>query len=391
MALPLKCSEKGIPFSTYENIATVLSHDPLFTGRFWYDEFLDKIRTGAPPREWVDPDDIAVAVELQARYDFRTLGKAQIRDTINYRTRQAPRHVVREWLESLTWDGEPRLAHAFEDHWNVTCEPGQPCDYVRTVSANFFIGMVTRIFQPGCQLDHMVVFESKQGLGKTSALRILGGEWYTVAHEKITRKDFFQDLQGKWLVEISELSAFRNADVERIKSVISTSSDTFRGSYDHRSSTHPRQCVFAGTTNADTWGNDETGLRRFWPVTCGEIHLKALAAARTQLFAEAVAAYREGVTWWEVPAVAEEIQADRQLDDPWEPCVREWLISHALNGAGPLALVDLYKGALNGNPKELTVPDAHRLGRILKQMGWLKRTVRVPNMRSRKGWFSPKP
>lgn len=370
----LICNEKG-PLPTLANAVRVLQHDPTLGPEcLWYDEFLDRILlNNSPTREWRDDDDTKLTVYMQESASVLRMPKHMVKDAVEFVTRQRVRHIVKDWLASLAWDGIPRIDEAFCDHWNAEPTIFQPHDYIRAISHNFFIGLVARVYRPGCQLDEMVVFESsRQGVGKTSALRILGGAWYAVAHERVTEKDFFQDIQGKWIIEISELSSFSAASVERIKTVISTPSDRFRGSYDRRSSDHGRQCIFAGTTNTDDWGLDATGLRRFWPVTVGEVNLVTLAAARDQLFAEALVKWTAGEHWWEVPHSAAVVQSERQHHDEWTDIVLPWAHLQLAGGDDCVAVKDILVNALKFTLDKLDKGAQMRVGRILKLASWTR-------------------
>jgi hypothetical protein len=48
-----------------------------------------------------------------------------------------------------------------------------------------------------------------------------------------------------------------------------------------------RTCIFIGTTNARTYLSDNSGNRRFLPVECGQVDLKAFRADHHQIIAEA--------------------------------------------------------------------------------------------------------
>lgn len=391
--LPFLENLKKQPLSNLANVKVALDYDPQLKGLVHYDEFLDRLMTGTPAREWNDGDDTQLAIYLQSRRGLLAIRSSQVREVVNHHARLTPRHVVREWFLSLQWDGVPRIAEAFQLHWRALPSLSQPPDYLRAISRNLFIGMVARIMAPGCQLDEMVVFESKQGLYKSSALQVLGGAWVAVAHERVTEKDFFQDIQGKMLVEISEMSSFSKATQERIKSVISTRSDRFRGSYDHRSTDHPRQCVFAGTTNADDWGFDETGMRRYWPVAVGRVDVDALGLLRDQLFAEAVVLWQVGAHWWEVPDSAIDVQDERQNYDEWTERVLQWAELQISTGAESIAVGDLLMGALKFTVDKLDKPAQMRVARILKVHKWERRTVRTitasGQSRVVKAWFAP--
>lgn len=378
----LAASEKGKPLSTHANIGIALDHSPEMLRGAYYDEFLDKVIVDG--RQWRDDDDTGLCMWLQERIGLSGITPGMVHAVVSRRLLATPRHCVREWLASLVWDGEERIAHALEDGWGAEPSVTQPSDYLRAISANFFIGLVARILRPGCQLDTMLVFEGDQGVKKSSALRVLGGEWYMAATESVTSKDFQQSLRGAWLAEIPELDSFSRGDRDRVKSIITIPIDRYRPSYGRHVREYPRQCVFAGTTNKDDWGNDDTGLRRFWPVRCREIDLVLIAAARDQWFAEAVAKFTAGATWWETPRLSTlAAQRDRQSEDVWTSLV----VAHLI-GKSEVHLPDVLRDACKVREADMNHTHKLRVGSILRLAGWTKSNRRRDGKQV-KTWVAP--
>lgn len=246
------------------------------------------------------------------------------------------------------------------------------------------ISAVARVMQPGCQADHCLILQGVQGLMKSTALRTLAGdEWFNDDIEELGSKDSAMQIHGKWIIELGELDAIvsQRSEMSKVKAFITRRIDHFRPPYGRRTADYPRQCVFAGSINADTYLRDETGARRFWPVACTHVDLSALTAARDQLWAEARARHDAGAVWWldvpELVTAAEEEQDLRYERDPWESLVWEYVEGARkawLERGGPLEAFsirsdEILQKAVRKESGTWNRTDQRRVGAILRVRG----------------------
>lgn len=115
-------------------------------------------------------------------YQFALPGATRQRRNriVDSTARRSPHHPVRNYLESLpAWDCKPRIATWLIDYCGVESSDADPNQYAMAVGEKFLISAVARILDPGCKVDHILVLEGEQGIGKSTAARILGGEWFT--------------------------------------------------------------------------------------------------------------------------------------------------------------------------------------------------------------------
>ena len=220
------------------------------------------------------------------------------------------------------------------------------------LARGFPISAVARVFDPGCQVDHMLILEGPQGILKSSALRALAGApWFTDRLSNLGSKDSSMEVAGEWFIEMSELDALTRATNSAIKSFITRRNERFRPPYGKHVVERPRQCVFVGSINPiGGYLRDPTGARRFWPVACGVIDLEALVRDRDQLWAEVVVRFQAGARWWletpELQALATAQQAARFEVDAWTETVSNWLL-----GRDDVSVGEVLVGAL-GVPQE---------------------------------------
>lgn len=153
------------------------------------------------------------------------------------------RNPIKDRLEALVWDGESRLNTVFANYFNSPNDP----EYLSAVGRNWFTSLVARACSPGCKADNMLILEGAQGIGKSRALRVIGGEYYkeSTVHD-LGNKDFLVNMAGAWIYDINELRSMRRADQETIKALLSSCEDSFRLPYGRLPVVQPRSCVIVG-------------------------------------------------------------------------------------------------------------------------------------------------
>lgn len=287
--------KSGMPKATIDNVWTILEHDPRLMGKFALNEFAGRGEVLGPVpwadsasrRLWGDNDNQGLYWYLEKFYQITGAGK--IDGALSLHSEKHAFNEITAYLGGLQWDGTPRLGTLFIDYLGAEDTP-----YVRAVTRKAFTAAVARAMRPGTKFDNMTILSGPQGIGKSTLLDKMSRGWFNDSIRTFEGKEASELLQGVWLVEISELDAFRRTDVSRIKQFLSQRADRFRAAYGRHVKEMPRRCVFFGTTNTGDYLQDKTGNRRFWPVDVGrrppvKSVWKDLDDELDQLWAEAVA------------------------------------------------------------------------------------------------------
>ncbi len=246
--------------------------------------------------------DLLLGNHLTTKYGLPSIPRMALVEAIETVAHGAPYHPIRDYLAGSAWDGTERINKWLVHVLGETPESLPPAlyEYLCLVGRYWLLGMVNRVMQPGCKFDYCPVLEGTGGLGKSTLVELVGGtDYYSDTHLDLQRgNDAQAQVQGIWLYELAELSAFGKADIEMIKAFISAKVDRYRPSYGRVVESYPRQCVLVGTTNLNTYLKDRTGNRRFWPIPVrNPIKLEWFKRMREQLLAEAYALYTEGTAY----------------------------------------------------------------------------------------------
>ena len=262
------------PIQSIANAAEAIEYDKKLIGRLFYNEMtFSPYVFGDLPwrkyrgwREWDNTDDTNLKSYIEDKYGLKSGDKTM--DALNNVVHKHPANPIKEMLEKAHegWDGNKHVENLLPRFVG-----SEKTEYNTAVMRLFMMGAVSRIYNPGCKFDYMIVLVGEQGKFKSSFLRLLATNdiWCHDNFNSLEGDKAFEKLRGKWIVELAELQATKRAkDVESIKAFITSTTDTYRAPYARRSEDHPRMCVLAGTSNPVDFLTDRTGNRRFLPVTC---------------------------------------------------------------------------------------------------------------------------
>lgn len=330
----LKMTEKGGIAQTIENVVVILTHDPKLAGRVALNEMDHNIvalsslpwRRVERPSQWSDADDAQLRLYLERLYGLS--GKDRIFDAVNVVAQDRAFHPVREYLDSCSWDGVPRVETLLVDYLGAEDSP-----YTRAVTRKTLAAAVARIYRPGCKFDYTLTLQGRQGIGKSALIAKLGGEWYSDTLTTVQGKEAYEQLVGVWMMEVGELAGMRIAESNAVKHFISKASDRYRPAYGRRIQDFPRQCIFIGTTNEMQFLRDSTGNRRFWVVSTPNEPARDMWTDLTPetvrlIWGEAVELYKAGEILYlpeDLEAVARQVQETYEEEDPHVGLVAEYL------------------------------------------------------------------
>jgi predicted P-loop ATPase len=341
---------------------------------------------GKAGRELTDQDDLELKLYLAKHYGFEPNKELcfEAHGSVAHKNRF---HPVKTYLETLTWDKTPRLNGWLKSAFGAN----GPDEYLSAIGRKVLTAAVSRVFEPGCKFDHVMILEGPQGRGKSTALRMLASDkWFTDGLGDIQQKDVVDQMTGKWIIEMGELASIKKHDVETTKQFVSRQVDRVRMSYGRRSEDYPRQSIFVGSTNSEEYFSDETGNRRFWPVEINKADFKWIKKNRDQLWAEAVSLYQDCEELYlpeHLEAIANKEQAKRFVVDEWESEIKK-LVGLTERDSGPqvkLTTTQVWRditGASGDHPREY---DCRRIGKVLRRIGFKRQAVRIEGQVT-KGW-----
>lgn len=414
----LDCDKNGRVRNTLQNLLLIMANDTQLQG-IVFNQQTDRIEIKGslpwkhPSSIWRDADDAQLISYLDREYG--SFGRRNYEIALSKVTDDRSYHPIRKYLATIpVWDEIPRVDTLLIDYLGA-----EDNAYVRAVTRKTLCAAVNRAFFPGCKFDSMLVLNGPQGIGKSTLISRLGGPWFSDSLNLNDTKDktAAEKLQGYWIIEIGELAGMRKTEIETLRSFLSRQNDIYRAAFGRRPAPHPRQCIFIGTTNAESgYLRDTTGNRRFWPVMVpGGTEKRPWDITKeeiSQIWAEALelAAKEKLFLEDDVLEYAAAQQREALESDEREGIVRKYLETLLPNGWDSLSTYDrqcYFNGVVTPGNKycgegitrrtmvsnmeiwcecfgkdraDLTITEGNRIKSILLKLGWHRseKKVRIP-------------
>ncbi len=390
------------PKSCGENAVVILSKHPEVKGSLRFNEVTKELEVHGGRFAGVSSEvlDVCVADWLCREFGM-SLGLAEVGQRLMRVARMNSYDPLADYLHGLVWDGVPRAKDFLTyycDAPTVDSAGTDIAEHLKRIGQRWLISAVARGLNPGCQVDTTLILEGKQGVRKTSALRVLGGPFFVTMQLVLGDKDTKMLAARNWIVELAELASLRRGESASQKAFLTTTEDQCRPPYGRVLVRWPRRCVFVGTVNPDDGGylTDTTGNRRYWPVLCGPgmyDRLEVLARDRDQIWAEAVALYKAGECWW--LNASDQSTADAQADERLGESAIEsrtaewWAALHPSKRPHEVTTAYILESVLGFPFDRITRDLQMQVGTALRRLNFTKKRTRIDGRST--STFTPTP
>ena len=369
------------PRDNRKNLKIIFENDPKYSGLIQYHDHATSLLLNGEIIEKADWEDIGIDLCTRYRLESKDSSIQSAMYRVGFRNQI---HPIKDFLNTLVWDGIPRIETFAEDILKAEYTD-QTIDLIRSKSKKMFIACVARILNPGCEMHTMPIFIGDKGWGKSMVIKFLTPDydWFGRTKMKIGDKSALELIHqtGVWIQEIAELADFQGRHASDTKAFITCEIDRYRIVYDKDIVKKKRRICFFGTSN-DKQILDDGWERRFWVFQLtGKVNLQYLlddnGYNRDQIWAEAVKCYEEGEQWHLTDLEEEALKHYQEtflVDDPWA-----WGVSKAIdhwkdrNGLG--ATTEAIMVYIELPVSQRHTGNSRRVAQICRDNGWtMKRT-----------------
>ena len=376
---PQQTTKAGVakmdPAATITSVTQAIRKFELMKIEVRFDEFRDEIMySELGKNQWRafrDEDYTRLRLKLE-NLGIKKVGKELVRDAVFLIAKDNSFDSAIEWLTKIVppWDFEPRIDTFLITYFGVADSP-----YTRAVSQYLWSALAGRVLKPAIKADMVPILVGSQGAGKSTGVAAIcpHPDFFTEISLNEKEDDLARKMRGRLLGEISELRGLNTRDVETIKAFVTRTHEIWTPKFKEFSTTFARRIVFIGTTNQEQFLADQTGNRRWLPVTVSKVNVQKIKEDCLQLWAEARDTFG-GVLWENAERLAKENQSNHMIVDAWFDVIQDWLIK---NNHTYVTTNQILSEVLLIDAKAINTALQMRVSRILNSLGFVKRSKRI--------------
>lgn len=164
-------TEKGHVSNCLGNFVLTLQKDPALKGSICLNLLTERVDI-LGDLGWrrnsssaiTDTDLNYLALYLERHYSLSS--EKKLRSAVDIIANKNRYYPIRDKLNSLTWDGLPRIRNCLHHFLGVAED-----DYTEALMQHFLLGAIRRVFHPGSKYEEILCLVGGQGIGKSTFIR----------------------------------------------------------------------------------------------------------------------------------------------------------------------------------------------------------------------------